>query len=69
MNSKELIKAVKLIVEEKNISEDVIYEGLSLALAPAYKKNFDSPRTRSSSPARPRSDSTAGRRPPAARPA
>ena len=42
MDSKELIKAVKLITEEKNISEDVIYEGLSLALATAYKKNFDS---------------------------
>lgn len=42
MNSKELIKAVKLITEEKNISEDVIFEGLSLALATAYKKNFDS---------------------------
>lgn len=42
MNSKELIKAVKVIVEEKNISEDVIYEGLQLALTTAYKKNFDS---------------------------
>ena len=42
MNSKELIKAVKLIVDEKNISEDIIYEGLSLALTTAYKKNFDS---------------------------
>jgi len=42
MNSKELINAVKLIVAEKNISEDIIYEGLQLALATAYKKNFDS---------------------------
>ena len=42
MDSKELINAVKLIVEEKNISEDVIYEGLSAALTTAYKKNFDS---------------------------
>ena len=42
MNSKELINAVKLIVDEKNISEDVIYEGLTLALTTAYKKNFDS---------------------------
>ena len=42
MNSKELINAVKLIVAEKNISEDIIYEGLSLALTTAYKKNFDS---------------------------
>ncbi len=42
MNSKELIKAVKVIVEEKHISEDVIFEALQLALATAYKKNFDS---------------------------
>ena len=42
MDSKELINAVKLIVAEKNISEDVIFEGLSLALTTAYKKNFDS---------------------------
>ncbi|MBE6148058.1 MAG: transcription termination/antitermination protein NusA [Firmicutes bacterium] len=42
MDSKELIKAVKLIVDEKNISEDIIYEGLNLALTTAYKKNFDS---------------------------
>ncbi len=42
MDSKKLIDAVKLIVKEKNISEDVIYEGLNLALATAYKKNFDS---------------------------
>lgn len=42
MNSAELIKAVKLIVDEKHISEDVIFEGLNLALATAYKKNFDS---------------------------
>lgn len=42
MNSKELINAVKLITSEKNISEDVIFDGLNLALATAYKKNFDS---------------------------
>ena len=42
MDSKKLIEAVKVIVKEKNISEDVIYEGLNLALATAYKKNFDS---------------------------
>ncbi len=42
MNSKELIKAVKTIVEEKNISEDIIFEALQLALTTAYKKNFDS---------------------------
>ena len=42
MNSNELIKAVKLVTKEKNISEDVIYDGLTLALTTAYKKNFDS---------------------------
>ena len=42
MDSKELINAVKLIVKEKNISEDVVFEGLNLALTTAYKKNFDS---------------------------
>lgn len=42
MKSNELIKAVDLIVKEKNISSDVIFEGLKLALATAYKKNFDS---------------------------
>ena len=42
MNSNELIKAIKLVTKEKNISEDVIYDGLTLALTTAYKKNFDS---------------------------
>lgn len=36
------IKAVKGIVEEKNISEDVVFEAMELALATAYKKNFGS---------------------------
>ena len=36
------IKAVKGIVEEKNISEDIVYEAMELALATAYKKNFGS---------------------------
>ncbi len=42
MNSKEFIKALNHIVEEKNISEDVVYEAMELAMATAYKKNFDS---------------------------
>lgn len=42
MNGKDLIKAVNLIVDEKNIDENVIFEALQLALATAYKKNFDS---------------------------
>ena len=40
MNGKEFIKAVKLITEEKGISEDVIFEGMEQALITAYKKNF-----------------------------
>ncbi len=42
MNSEELIKAVDLIVKEKNISEDIIFDALQTALTTAYKKNFDS---------------------------
>ena len=42
MDNKEFIKALKNIVEEKNISEDVIFDALEVALATAYKKNFDS---------------------------
>lgn len=36
------IKAVKDIVKEKNISEDVVFDAMELALATAYKKNFGS---------------------------
>lgn len=42
MNSEEFIKAVKNIVKEKGISEDVVFEGMEQALATAYKKNFNS---------------------------
>lgn len=42
MNSEEFIKAVKNIVKEKGISEDVVFEGMEQALTTAYKKNFDS---------------------------
>ena len=42
MNSKELIKALDTLVEEKNISPDVVFEALQLALQTAYKKNFNS---------------------------
>ena len=40
MNGKEFIKAVKLVTEEKGISEDIIFEGMEQALITAYKKNF-----------------------------
>lgn len=42
MDSKAFIKALKNIVAEKNISEDIVFEAMSLALQTAYKKNFDS---------------------------
>ena len=41
MNSKELIKALDNLVAEKNISPDVVFEALQLALQTAYKKNFN----------------------------
>ena len=42
MNNKEFIKALNNLVEEKNISADIVYEALQVALQTAYKKNFDS---------------------------
>ena len=42
MDSKAFIKALDGIVKEKNISEDVVFEAMTLALQTAYKKNFDS---------------------------
>ena len=42
MNSKEFIKAVDLILKEKGIDRELVFEAMELALATAYKKNFDS---------------------------
>ncbi len=42
MDSKAFIKALDNIVKEKNISSDIVFEAMSLALQTAYKKNFDS---------------------------
>ncbi len=42
MDPQAFIKAVKGIVAEKGISEDVVFEAMELALATAYKKNFGS---------------------------
>ena len=39
MNGKEFIKALKAICEEKCISEDVIFEGMTQALKKAYERN------------------------------
>lgn len=42
IDSEAFILAVKNIVKEKGISEDVVFEAMELALATAYKKNFGS---------------------------
>ena len=39
MNSEEFLKAVKLLKDEKGISEDIIYDAMELALTSSYKKN------------------------------
>ncbi len=42
MDSKAFIKALDNIVKEKNISPDIVFDAMTLALQTAYKKNFDS---------------------------
>ncbi len=42
MNNKEFKKAVDLLVKEKGIDPEVIYEAMELALTSAYKKNYNS---------------------------
>ena len=42
MDTKEFKKAISVLVKEKGISEDVIYEAMKLALTSAYKKNYHS---------------------------
>jgi len=42
VNSKEFIKALNHITEEKNISKEIVFEAMETALATAYKKNFES---------------------------
>jgi len=42
MDSAAFILAVDNICKEKNISQDVVFEGMELALTTAYKKNFNS---------------------------
>lgn len=46
MNSKEFVKALKAICEEKKISEDVIFEGMTAALEKAYTKETGLPNIR-----------------------
>ena len=42
MDNKAFKKAVESVVAEKEISEDVIYDAMELALTSAYKKNYNS---------------------------
>ncbi len=42
MDTKEFKTAISVLVKEKGISEDVIYEAMRLALTSAYKKNYHS---------------------------
>ena len=42
MDGKEFIKALKNIIAEKNINEDVVYEAMEQGLITAYKKNYNS---------------------------
>ncbi len=42
MNPKDFKKAINLLVQEKGITEEVIYEALELALTSAYKRNYKS---------------------------
>lgn len=42
MNKEEFVSAVEVVSKEKGISKDLIFEAMELALASAYKKNFDS---------------------------
>ncbi|MDD3995514.1 MAG: transcription termination factor NusA [Bacilli bacterium] len=42
MEGKEFINAVDVVSKEKGISREIIFEAMELALASAYKKNFDS---------------------------
>jgi len=42
MDSKAFIKALETLVDEKNISKDVVFEAMEQGLLTAYKKNFDS---------------------------
>ena len=39
MNGEEFLKALDLISAEKNVSKDIIIEGMKQALSTAYKKN------------------------------
>ena len=39
MNGEEFLKALDMISSEKNVSKDIIIEGMKQALSTAYRKN------------------------------
>lgn len=41
MNNQAFLEAIDNIVKEKNIEREVVWEAMELAMATAYKKNFD----------------------------
>jgi len=43
MNTKEFLNAIDLMVKEKGIDKEVIFEAMELALTSAYKKNYNKP--------------------------
>ena len=46
MNGKEFIKALKNIIEEKNIDAAVVYDAMEQGLITAYKKNYNASNVR-----------------------
>ena len=46
MKPKEFLNAVDLVVKEKGIDKEVIFDAMELALTSAYKKNYNAPNVR-----------------------
>ena len=42
MDAKDFIKNVHLVAKEKEIDEEIIFEGMEQALITAYKRNYNS---------------------------
>lgn len=46
MNNSDLMKTIKMVSKEKDISEDYLFDAMELALNSAYKKNYRLPNSR-----------------------
>ena len=46
MNNSDLMKTIKMVSKEKDISEDYLFDAMELALNSAYKKNYSLPNSR-----------------------